>query len=58
LSVYKVTSTEARDILPDLVRRAVQGSETVGITKWGKVEVVLISSERYDRLVRNLMQES
>ena len=58
MSVYKVTSTEARDILPDLVRRAVQGSETVGITKWGKVEVVLISSERYDRLVRNLMQES
>lgn len=55
--MHKVTSTEARDILPDLMRRAVQGNETVGITKWGKVEAVLISNERYERLTRNLMED-
>lgn len=56
VNMHKVTSTEARDVLPDLMRRAVQGNETVGITKWGKVEAVLISTERYEKLIRNLMQ--
>lgn len=55
--MYKVSSTEARDVLPDLIKRAVQGNETVGITKYGSVKAVLISAERYERLVRNLMQD-
>jgi len=55
--MHKVTSTDARDVFADLIRRAVQGNETVGITRYGKVEVVLISSERYERLTRNLMQD-
>lgn len=56
--MHKVTSTDARDAIADLIKRAVQGNETVGITKYGNVEVVLISMERYERLTRNLMQGS
>lgn len=52
--MHKVSSSEARDVLPDLMRRAVQGDETVGITKYGRVEAVLISADRYERLTRNL----
>ncbi|WP_405559110.1 type II toxin-antitoxin system Phd/YefM family antitoxin [Streptomyces canus] len=55
--MYKVTSTEARDVVADLLRRVTQGNETVGITRYGKVEAVLISNERYERLTRNLMED-
>jgi prevent-host-death family protein len=55
--MHQVTSTDARDAIADLLRRAVQGNETVGITRYGKVEAVLISNERYERLTRNLMQD-
>ncbi|MBE4761341.1 type II toxin-antitoxin system Phd/YefM family antitoxin [Streptomyces caniscabiei] len=55
--MYNVTSTDARDVFAELIRRAVQGNETVGITRYGRVEAVLISNERYERLTRNLMQD-
>lgn len=54
--MHKVTSTDMRDVVADLLRRVTQGNETVGITRYGKVEAVLISNERYERLTRNLMQ--
>ncbi|WP_443067103.1 type II toxin-antitoxin system Phd/YefM family antitoxin [Streptomyces sp. NBC_01428] len=49
----KVSTTEARDRLPDLVSRAEAG-ETIEFTKYGSVKAVLISKERYERLSREL----
>lgn len=49
----KVTTTNARTILPDLIKRAEQG-ETIEFTTYGSTKAVLISSERYERLSRNM----
>ncbi|MEU6044973.1 type II toxin-antitoxin system prevent-host-death family antitoxin [Streptomyces griseus] len=46
-----------RDEVADLLRRVTQGNETVGITRYGKTEAVIISNERYEKLIRNLMQD-
>ncbi|QDN63574.1 type II toxin-antitoxin system prevent-host-death family antitoxin [Streptomyces sp. S1D4-14] len=55
-AAVKVSTTEARDILPELVSRAECG-ETVEFTKYGKVKAVLISEERYERLTRELFSD-
>lgn len=51
----KVSTTEARDILPELVKRAEEG-ETIEFTKYGQSKAVLISRDRYERLTRDLMR--
>ncbi|WP_431036774.1 type II toxin-antitoxin system Phd/YefM family antitoxin [Streptomyces sp. P6-2-1] len=55
-SMYKVTATDFRDEVAALIRRAEAG-ESVGVTKYGEVRAVLISSERYERLTRELMSK-
>ncbi|WP_329132409.1 type II toxin-antitoxin system prevent-host-death family antitoxin [Streptomyces sp. NBC_01476] len=52
----KVTTTEARNILPELVKRA-EGGEAIEFTTYGQVKAVLISHERYERLTRDLFKE-
>ncbi|WP_328755048.1 type II toxin-antitoxin system prevent-host-death family antitoxin [Streptomyces sp. NBC_00269] len=47
----KISTTEARDILPELVSKAEQG-QTIHFTRYGQEKAVLISQERYDRLTR------
>ncbi|MFD4337206.1 type II toxin-antitoxin system Phd/YefM family antitoxin [Streptomyces anulatus] len=51
-SMFTVTSTDVRDRVAELIRRAVQGNAPVGITRYGHIEAVLISKERYDRLTK------
>ncbi|MET7783098.1 type II toxin-antitoxin system prevent-host-death family antitoxin [Streptomyces mirabilis] len=53
----KISTTEARTVLPDLIKRAAAG-ETVELTQYGKTAAVLISVERYERLTRELFSES
>lgn len=52
----KISTTEARDALPDLMKRAESG-ETIEFTTYGKTRAVLISLERYDRLTRDLFND-
>ncbi|UJV43415.1 type II toxin-antitoxin system Phd/YefM family antitoxin [Streptomyces sp. AMCC400023] len=51
----KIAASEAKAVLGSLVREAEQG-QTIQLTRYGKSVAVLISSERYDRLTRNLME--
>jgi len=53
----RVASNDARHILPDLIRRA-EGGETIELTRYHKGVAVIISAERYERLVRNLMEDN
>lgn len=55
--MFMVSSSRARDVLPDLMKRATQSNDAVGITKYGRVEAVLISIEKYERLSRNLFSD-
>lgn len=52
----RVASNDARHIIPDLIRRAEAG-ETIELTRYGKAVAVLISSERYERLARDLFED-
>lgn len=51
----RVATTEARTKLSELLRAAEQG-QTVELTKYGSTQAVIISNERYERLMRNLME--
>lgn len=53
----KITTTEARTILPDLIKRAEAG-ETIEFTTYGRTKAVLISQERYERLTRDLFENN
>lgn len=53
----KISTTEARTILPDLIKRASSG-ETVELTQYGKTAAIILSTERYERLTRNLMEDN
>jgi prevent-host-death family protein len=52
-----VGSKEAKGVLSQLIQRA-EGGETIRITKYGRDAVVIISTERYERLTRNLMEDN
>ncbi|MEU9331393.1 type II toxin-antitoxin system prevent-host-death family antitoxin [Streptomyces canus] len=51
-----IGSKEAKGILSQLIQRA-EGGEVIRISKYNRDAVVMISADRYDRLVRNLMTD-
>ena len=51
----KISTTEARTILPDLIKKAHAG-ETVELQQYGRTTAVILSVERYERLTRNLFE--
>lgn len=53
----KISSTEARDNLPALIKRAEAG-ETIELTTYGRPKAVIISHERYERLSRDLFSDT
>ena len=53
----KISTTEARTILPDLILRANSG-QTVELTQYGRTVAILLSAERYDRLTRQLFNDN
>jgi prevent-host-death family protein len=53
----KIPSSQVRINLTDLMARVIQGNETIEITKYGDVSVVMISAEKYDRLMRTMMHD-
>ncbi|ALO94124.1 hypothetical protein SHL15_2991 [Streptomyces hygroscopicus subsp. limoneus] len=53
----KISTTDARSVLPDLIKKANAG-QTVELTQYGRTAAVLISAERYDRLTRDLFTDN
>lgn len=52
----KISTTEARTVLPDLIKK-VQAGQTVELQQYGRTTAVILSVERYERLLRNLMED-
>lgn len=52
----KVASSTIRNDFTDLMNRVVQADEVIEVQKYGKTQVVMISQERYARLVRDLIK--
>ncbi|MEH0511704.1 type II toxin-antitoxin system prevent-host-death family antitoxin [Streptomyces sp. B21-106] len=55
--MIRITGTEAKPILAELLRKAENGEE-VHLTRYGKTQAVLIGAEQYERYRRNLFSES
>jgi prevent-host-death family protein len=52
-----VSATEARTRLGELMRRAVEGHETIIVERRGKPRVVILSVEEYQRLRKRQQQD-
>ncbi|MEU8853136.1 type II toxin-antitoxin system prevent-host-death family antitoxin [Streptomyces sp. NPDC048556] len=50
----KVSTSDARTKLPELIAKAEAG-EPVELTRYGSTQAVILSNEKYQRLMRNLM---
>lgn len=50
----KMSGSQLRTEMADTLSKVTQADEVVEITKYGKTEAYVISSDRYERLTRNL----
>lgn len=53
----RVSTADARDIIPELVRKAEAG-EVIHLTRYGRDVAVLVNQETYDRYMRVLMTDN
>jgi prevent-host-death family protein len=49
-----MSGTQLRSEMSDVLSKVTQADEVVEITRYGKTEAYVISSDRYERLTRSL----
>ncbi|MYT61586.1 type II toxin-antitoxin system prevent-host-death family antitoxin [Streptomyces sp. SID7834] len=52
----KVSTSDARTKLPELIAKAEAG-EPVELTRYGSTQAVIVSNEKYQRLMRAMMAD-
>jgi prevent-host-death family protein len=50
----RMSGTQLRAEISEILSKVTQADEVVEITRYGKTEAYVISSDRYERLTRNL----
>lgn len=50
----RMSGTQLRAEISEILSKVTQTDEVVEITRYGKTEAYVISSDRYERLTRNL----
>lgn len=53
----RMSGTQLRTEMAETLSKVTQADEVVEITRYGKTEAYVISSDRYERMTRNLFND-